>query len=171
MGVANVVDAMQRNKCQARLTYVSTGYVYKGDHAYHKEDDGLLPCNKYAWSKLSGECSVRMLNEDQYLIIRCEFSKAPWHRTHAFINQFTSREEVEITAHKICELIVKGATGTYNVGGDRKSVYKYAQSLSGGKKISECLMKDFATVPLPYDSSLYTGKYNRFMEEKDGKTA
>lgn len=169
MGVTNVVDSLQRNKCQARLIYVSTGYVYKGDKAYHKEDDGLLPCNKYVWSKLGGECAVRMLDEKQHLIVRCEFSKAPWHRTHAFINQFTSREEVGITAYKICNLIVEKATGTYNIGGDRKSVYRYAQSLSEGRKISECLMEHFATVPLPYDSSLDTSRYNLFMEGKDGK--
>lgn len=171
IGVANVVDAMQRNKCQARLIYVSTGYVYKGNRPYHKENDGLLPCNKYAWSKLSGECTVRMLDEKRHLIIRCEFSKAPWHRNCAFTDQYTSREEVKITAYKICGLILKGAAGTYNVGGKRKNVYQYAKSLDKGKKVSKCRMKDLATVPLPHDSSLNTSKYDRFMEGNDGKTA
>lgn len=170
IGVANVVSAMQRGKCQARLVYVSTGYVYKEGRSYHKEDDGVFPCNKYAWSKLSGECSVRMLDENRHLIIRCEFSKAPWHREYAFTDQYTSREEVEIIAGKICKLVLERATGTYNVGGKRKSVYQYAKSLSKGRKISKCRMEDFATVPLPHDSSLNTSKYNRFMEEKDGKT-
>jgi dTDP-4-dehydrorhamnose reductase len=171
MGVANVVDAIQRNKCQARLIYVSTGYVYKGNQSYHKEDDGLLPCNKYAWSKLSGECTVRMLDEKRHLIIRCEFSKAPWHRNYAFIDQYTSREEVKITAYKIYGLIIKEATGTYNIGGKRRNVYQYAKSLDKSGKISKCKMKDFATVPLPYDSSLNTSKYDKFMGGKDDKTA
>lgn len=170
IGVANVVSAMQRNKCQARLAYISTGYVYKGDKSYHKENDGVFPCNKYAWSKLSGECAVRMLDENRHLIIRCEFSKAPWHKNYAFIDQYTSREELEITAHKICRLVLKRATGTYNIGGRKKSVYQYAKSLSEGKEVLKCKIEDFATVPLPHDSSLNTGKYNRFMEGKDGKT-
>lgn len=171
IGVANVVNAMQYNKCQARLVYISTGYVYKGDKSYHKENDGVFPCNKYAWSKLSGECSVRMLDEKQHLIIRCEFSKAPWHKNYAFTDQYTSREEIEVIAHKICQLIMKNATGTYNIGGKRKSVYHYAKSLSIGKEILKCKMKDFATVPLPRDSSLNTNKYDRFMEEANGKTS
>jgi hypothetical protein len=32
------------------------------------------------------------------------------------------------------------------------------------------VMKDFATVSLPHDSSLDTSKYNKFMEETYGKT-
>lgn len=171
IGIANVVDAMQLAKCQSHLIYISTGYVYKGNRSYNKEDDGVFPCNKYAWSKLGGECVVRMLDEKQHLIIRCEFSKAPWHKRYAFTDQFTSREEIEVTARKICRLIVKEAAGTYNVGGKRKSVYQYARSLNEFGKVSKCKMKDFATVPLPRDSSLNMGKYSRFMEANDGETA
>lgn len=169
IGIANVVYAMQRNNSKAQLIYISTGYVYKGDRAYHKEDEGVLPCNKYAWSKLGGECAVRMLDEKQHLIIRCEFSKAPWHKTHAFIDQYSSREEISIIADKICRLIIQKAIGTYNVGGKRKSVYQYAKSLNGNTKIFKCKIKDFATVPLPRDTSFNTSKYDRLMEEKDGK--
>jgi hypothetical protein len=111
-----------------------------------------------------------MLDEKQHLIIRCEFSKQPWHRDWAYIDQYTSREEIEIATYKICRLIAENATGTYNIGGKRKSVYQYAKSLSNGKKISKCKMKDFITVPFPRDSSLNTDKYNKFMEETDGKT-
>lgn len=170
IGVANVVRAMQQTKCEARLVYISTGYVYKGNGPYHKETDGILPCNKYAWSKLGGECSIRMLDENQYLIVRCEFSKAPWHKDYAFTDQYTSREEIEIIADKIWDLIMGGAAGTYNVGGKRKSVYQYARSLdNGNKKVLRCKMKDFATVPLPYDSSLNTDKYDRFMGGRNGE--
>jgi dTDP-4-dehydrorhamnose reductase len=169
-GIGNVVESLQISDSPTQLVYVSTGYVYKGDKQYHKEDDGVLPCNKYAWSKLGGECIVRMLDEKQYLVIRCEFSKAPWHRSHAFIDQYTSREEIVITTYKMCALLLKNATGTFNIGGKRQSVYQYARSLDQGKKISKCKMKDFATVPLPYDSSLNTSKYNKFMEGVYGKT-
>jgi dTDP-4-dehydrorhamnose reductase len=165
-GVSNVVEALQISNSPTKLAYISTGYVYKGDKCYHKEDDGVFPCNKYAWSKLGGECAVRMLDEKQHLIIRSEFSKAPWHYKYAFTNQYTSREEISIIAHKIRNLILKEAYGTYNVGGKRQSVYQYAKSLSGGEKVSKCKAKDFATVSLPHDSSLNIDKYNRLMGEK-----
>jgi len=169
-GTSNVVEALQLNNSPTQLVYISTGYVYKGNKRYHKEDEGVFPCNKYAWSKLGGECTVRMLDEKQHLIIRCEFSKAPWHNDYAFTDQYTSREEIEIITHKICKLILKEAIGTYNIGGKRKSVYQYAKSLDKNKKISKCKMKGVATVLLPRDSSLNTGKYDKFMEEANDKT-
>ena len=170
-GVANVVEALQISDSPAQLVFISSGYVYKGNTRYHKEDEGVYPCSKYAWSKLGGECVIRMLDEKHHLIVRCEFSKQPWHRDWACTDQFTSREEIGIIANKILPLITLNAYGTYNVGGKRKSVYQYAKSLVQNKKVSKCKMKDFATVPLPHDSSLNTRKYNRFMEEKNGKTA
>jgi dTDP-4-dehydrorhamnose reductase len=165
-GTSNVVEALQLHNSHTQLIYISTGYVYKGDKRYHKEDDGVFPCNKYAWSKLGGECAIRMLDEKQYLIIRSEFSKAPWHYKYAYTDQYTSREEIATTAHKICNLILKEACGTYNIGGKRKSVYQYAKSLNGSEKVLKCKVKDFATVSLPRDGSLNTDKYNKFMGAK-----
>ena len=53
VGTANLVRVcMERN---IRLLYVSTDYVFKGDTGMYKEDDPVLPVNKYAWSKLAGE--------------------------------------------------------------------------------------------------------------------
>jgi len=165
-GISNVVEALQITNSPTQLIYISTGYVYKGDRHYHKEDEGVFPCNKYAWSKLGGECAVRMLDENRHLIIRCEFSKAPWHRGFAFTDQYTSREEIGITTNKICQLIVNGASGTYNVGGKRKSVFQYARSLNKYGVLLKCKMKTFATVPLPRDSSLNTSKYDKLMGGK-----
>lgn len=170
-GVSNVVEALQLNNSTSQLIYISTTYVYKGDKRYHKEDDGIFPCNKYAWSKLGGECAVRMLDEKQHLIIRCEFSQVPWHNSYAFTDQYASRQDVTTIAYKICRLFAKGATGIYNVGGKRRSIYQYAKSLDKDKKISRCKTKDFATVPLPRDSSVNIHKYNKFMEESNAKTS
>ena len=166
IGTTNVVKYCMEH--QIPLVYLSSGYVYKGDKRYHTEEDGLLPCNRYAWSKLGGECAVRMMPDDKYLIIRCEFSVAPWHTNYAFTDQYTSREEVKVVARKICLLIDNDARGTFNVGGKRKSVWQYAKSISD-KKIFRCKVKDFATVPLPKDSSLNTRKYDRFVGGKDDK--
>ena len=164
IGVSNLV----RDYWKIPIVYISTGYVYKGNKRYNKEDDGLYPCNRYAWSKLGGECVVRMLPEDSYLIVRCEFSQRPWHTNYGFIDQHTSREEVSIIAEKIFKLIALGARGTFNIGGKRKSVWQYAQSIAD-TKIFKCKVKDYATVPLPKDSSLNTSKYDKFMEDKDAK--
>jgi dTDP-4-dehydrorhamnose reductase len=163
VGVSNVVAEIQKNNIQAKLVYISTGYVYKGNSRYHKETDGVFPCNKYAWSKLGGECAVRMLDEDKHLIIRCEFSKAPWHRDGAYVDQFTSREELSITASKIISLIFEEASGTYNIGGKRRSVWKYACSISD-KPIRKESRKNSKLIKFPKDTSLDVSKFNKFME-------
>jgi dTDP-4-dehydrorhamnose reductase len=163
MGASNIVLYCMEHDIP--LVYLSTGYIYKGNKRYHTEEDGLLPCNRYAWSKLGGECAVRMMSDDKYLIVRCEFSVVPWHTNYAFTDQFTSREEVSIIANKIYNLIYSDARGTFNVGGKRKSVWQYAKSIAD-KKIFKCKVKDYATVPLPKDSSLNTSKYRRFIHDK-----
>ena len=162
VGVSNVVAEIQKNNIQAKLVYISTGYVYKGNSRYHRETDGVFPCNKYAWSKLGGECAVRMLDEDKHLIIRCEFSKAPWHRDWAYSDQFTSREEIIITANKIISLIITGASGTYNVGGKRQSIWRYACSISD-KPIRKESRKSSKLIKFPKDTSLDVSKFNKFM--------
>ena len=163
VGVSNVVAEIQKNNIGAKLVYISTGYVYKGDSRYHKETEGVFPCNKYAWSKLGGECAVRMLDEDKHLIIRCEFSKAPWHRDGAYVDQFTSREELSITASKIISLILtEEASGTYNIGGKRRSVWRYACSISD-KPIRKESRKSSKLIKFPKDTSLDVSKFNKFM--------
>ena len=64
-GTCNIVKLCM--KYDIRLIYISTDYVFRGDKGNYKEDDPVYPVNKYAWSKLGGECAVRMY--DKSLII------------------------------------------------------------------------------------------------------
>jgi dTDP-4-dehydrorhamnose reductase len=75
-----------------RLIYISTDYVFKGDKGNYKEADPVYPVNKYAWSKLGGECAVRMY--DKSLIIRTTFGPNVFPYPKAFVDQWTSRENV-----------------------------------------------------------------------------
>ena len=53
IGTSNVVLAcMEKN---IKVVYISTDYVYPGFVGDYKEDDYLLPVNKYAWSKMGAE--------------------------------------------------------------------------------------------------------------------
>ena len=58
IGTANITKVCSDLKI--KLIYFSTSYVYPGKKGNYKEDDGVLPWNNYAWSKLGGECSVQM---------------------------------------------------------------------------------------------------------------
>jgi len=56
VGTANVVKLAQRYRL--KVLYISTDYVFRGDRGNYSEADAVDPVNKYAWSKLGGECAV-----------------------------------------------------------------------------------------------------------------
>ncbi len=159
IGAANVVKICAKNGI--KLVYISTDYVFSGDKGLYKEDDPLLPVNKYAWSKLGGECAAHLYENS--LIIRTSFGSNPFPYPSAFVDQWTSREKVSVVAKKIAELIKKGATGIFHVGGERKTVYEFAKSIDPSKDIGKRSIKEL-DVKLPKDTSLDTTKFEKFFE-------
>jgi dTDP-4-dehydrorhamnose reductase len=122
-----------------------------------KEDDPVLPINKYAWSKLGGECAVRMY--DNSLIIRTSFGDTVFPYERAFVDQWTSRLRVDVLAMKLVELLKSNLTGTIHVGGKRQTVMDYARSVSPDKTIGNLSLKD-VTFAAPKDTSLDTSRYD-----------
>ena len=155
VGTANLVRVcMERN---IKLLYVSTDYVFKGDGRMYKEDDPVLPANKYAWSKLAGECAVRMY--DNSLIIRTSFGDTVFPYEKAFVDQWTSRLRVDVLANKLVKLLESDLTGTIHVGGKRQTVMDYAKSVSPDKAIGDLSLKN-VTFVAPKDTSLDTSRYD-----------
>src|SRR5262245_5246338 len=155
IGTASLVRVcMERN---IKLVYVSTDYVFKGDAGMYKEDDPVLPANKYAWSKLAGECAVRM--HDNSLIIRTSFGDTTFPYEKAFVDQWTSRLRVDVLAEKLVKLLESDLTGTIHVGGRRQTVMDYAKSVSPDKAIGTLSLKD-VTFLASKDTSLDTSRYD-----------
>ena len=144
-------------KRNIRLVYISTDYVFAGEKGMYKEVDELLPQNKYAWSKLGGECAVQML--DNYVIIRLSFGPDIFPYKAAFTDQYTSRESASVIAKKIKNIVVSDFKGVIHIGGDRKSVYEYALSL-GAENIDKISIKDMS-VKMPTDTSLDCSLYKQ----------
>lgn len=161
VGTSNVVKLCM--EIGARLIYISTDYVFKGDKGNYKEDDPVYPVNKYAWSKLGGECAVRMY--DKSLIIRTTFGPNVFAYPKAFIDQWTSRESVAVIAGKIAKLLDKDICGVIHVGGKRKTGYEYAKSLDAAKEIGKLSVND-VSFTAPKDTSLNCGKYNEIIQEE-----
>ena len=155
IGASNVVKLCM--EFDLRLIYICTDYVFKGDKGNYKEDDPVYPVNKYAWSKLGGECAVRM--HDKSLIIRTTFAPNVFPYEKAFVDQWTSRESVSVIAGMIEKLIDKDITGTIHVGGRRKNVYEFAKGLDQSKEIGELSIKD-VSFSVPVDTSLNCDRYN-----------
>ena len=143
-------------KRNIRLVYISTDYVFSGEKGMYKEADELLPPNKYAWSKLGGECAVQML--DKWVIIRLSFGPDEFPYKAAFTDQFTSREPASIIAEKIKNIVLSDFNGVIHIGGKRKSVYDYALSL-GAQNIDQISIKSMS-VKMPTDTSLDISLYD-----------
>jgi dTDP-4-dehydrorhamnose reductase len=164
IGTSNVVKLCMQY--HIRLIYISTDYVFKGDKGNYKEIDPVYPVNKYAWSKLGGECAVRM--HDDHLIIRTSFGPDIFPFEKAFINQWTSRETVSVMAKKIRSLIDSSMKGTIHIGAKRRTVYEYARSIDRNKKIGELSIHDVSFC-VPEDTSLDCEKFYSLFQNGQAK--
>src|SRR4029078_2231224 len=155
VGTANIVRlCMERN---IRLLYVSTDYVFKGDKGKYKEDDPVLPVNKYAWSKLAGGSAVRMY--DNALIVRTSFGDTVFPYEKAFVDQWTSRLRVDVLARKLVKLLESDLRGIIHVGGERQTVMGCAKSVSADKAIGALALNRVAFVAAK-DPSLDVSRYD-----------
>lgn len=143
-----------------RLIYISTDYVFKGDKGNYKEDDPVYPVNRYAWSKLGGECAVRLY--DKSLIVRTTFGLDVFPYDKAFVDQWTSRQSVSVIARKISKLIDTNLIGTIHVGGKRRTVLEYAKTLDTNKQIGELSIHE-VSFHVPADTSLECSKYEQLI--------
>jgi dTDP-4-dehydrorhamnose reductase len=158
IGTSNIVKLCFNN--EIKLLYLSTDYVFRGDKGNYSEEDEIFPVNKYAWSKLGGECAVKLY--DNSLIIRTSFSPNEFPYEKAFFDQYTSRENVSVIAKKLVKLLNKDVRGVIHLGGERKTTLEYAKSLSPSKKIGNLSINE-VNFKAPYDTSLNSQKYNKLM--------
>jgi dTDP-4-dehydrorhamnose reductase len=137
----------------ARVVYISTDYVFPGDDGPYKPEDDLSPVNRYAWSKLGGECAVRMY--DKGLIVRGSFGAVPFPYDKAFVDQYTSRIPVTEFARRLVEIVEQDPPryGVVHIAGKRQTVLEYARSVSPEKEIGP-LRRDEVSFKVPYDTSL-----------------
>jgi dTDP-4-dehydrorhamnose reductase len=165
LGTAQVVKLC--SKFGARLIYISTDYVFQGDRGQYLETDAVNPVNKYAWSKLGGECAARMY--DKALIVRTTFGPDRFPYDRAFVDQWTSRQPVSAIARKLLALSATDAVGVLHVGGERRTVLEYARSLDQTRSIGSLSVKDVA-FKVPVDTSLNCERYNALVpkEEESG---
>jgi dTDP-4-dehydrorhamnose reductase len=156
-GTANIALACLEG--QARLVYLSTDYVYKGDKGNYSEEDEIEPFNLYAWTKLGGECAVRAIPD--HLIIRTSFGAKQFAYEAAFTDKWSSKDYVDIIAPQILEAARSSLTGVLNIGSERRSMYEYAKLRN--PKVKAIKMADSAHKS-PADTSLNLGRWSRYQE-------
>jgi dTDP-4-dehydrorhamnose reductase len=156
IGTANIVKMCEKFKI--KIIYFSTGYVYDGKKGNYSEDDPIKPINKYALSKLGGECSVSMY--DKSLILRITMTEKPFVHKKAYNNvksNFMFHEDLV----KILPYIIN-EKGILNVGGKGQSIYDFA------KKFNPKLKKIKATnkTKIPLNQSMNLSLLKKILKKR-----
>lgn len=152
IGTANIVKIC--SKLKIKLIYFSTSYVYEGKKGNYKETDPVLPFNNYAWSKMGGECSVRMYKNS--LILRCCMTEKPFVHKSALVNvkaNFIFQDEIADVIFKILN-----KKGILNIGGKIQSIYDFAKKHGSVKK--SFLKKGF-----PKNPSMNITKFKKILKK------
>ena len=133
IGTSNIVKIC--NKYKIKLIFFSTGYVYQGKKGNYKEDDAILPWNKYGWSKLGAEAAVHLY--DNSLIIRACMTEEPFIHKYAYSNVKSNFIYHKDFAKIFLKLINK--KGYLMLVEKSQSIYNFAKKYNGKvlKKISK----------------------------------
>jgi len=163
LGTSNVV--IECIKHNIKLIYISTDYVYPGVKGDYNEDDALSPfegnkdgINKYGWSKLGGECAVKIY--DNSLIVRLCMSSKPFPHDKAPSDVIKSYLYADDAAKIILRLL--DYNGVINVGGKSQSIYEFAVIENPNiKKIRKKSIKDVLIAP---NTSMNISKLNEILK-------
>lgn len=155
-GTAHVAEACRIRGL--RLVYVSTDYVYTDTPGPHREDEPLAPLNLYAWTKLGGECAVRLVAD--HLIIRTSFGPSPYEYEAAAEDKITSRMYVGDAAPRFLALARSALTGIVNVGNPPCTMLEYARRTRPDVRATSIAKLG---EPIPRDTSLDVTRWNNWL--------
>ena len=151
LGPVNLV--MLQKILKFKLVHISTDYVFDGKNGDYKTSDPINPISNYSKSKAAAELVVRMNPEN--LVIRTSFFPLEFKHSAAFVDQYTTKDFVDVIAPMVYKEAISDKTGIVHVGTERDSVYnKVKKRYPNIKKMSRM---DIKSVFIPKDVSLYLG--------------
>jgi len=157
IGTSNVVLTCIKHKI--KLIYISTDYVYPCNEGNYSEKDTLQPVNEYAWSKLGGECAVKLYSNS--LILRMALCQKPFPHPKALVDIKKSYLYMDKAAEIILKLI--NEKGIINVGGEVMSPFEFAKQ--SNPNIEKIFLKDVGDVKMGKDASMNTSKMVNILNE------
>ena len=157
IGTANIV--LMCEKYNKKIVYISTDYVYPGTVGNYKESDDLNPFTKYGWSKLGGECAVKMY--DNHLILRMAMNKKPFPHLKALSDMKKSLMYIEDAAKITLQLLDE--TGVINVGGKSQPVYEFVKEVN--PDVEPISLSEISDVNMATDCSMNTTKMKNAIDD------
>jgi dTDP-4-dehydrorhamnose reductase len=148
--VKGILRAGERDQRDIRFLYVSTDGVYDGERGNYSEEDPTIPYSMYGWTKLGGECAVRLL--PNHCIVRTSFydpSRIDFESSP--VDVFTSKFPITDLVEAIAHLLEADFRGVVNVGGNRKSYFDLYREVN--PLLNSCSSEKLP-VKFPKDSSM-----------------
>lgn len=150
IGTSNVVNVCI--KYNIKLIYISTDYIYPGHTGNYTEEDPINPVNEYAWSKLGGECAVKLYKNS--LILRVATVNTPFPHNYALGDVYKSSISVEEVSEYVLRLLDE--RGIINIGNERLLIYDYVYKTN--PNIKKIFKSDIKDVKIAKDSSMSINK-------------
>lgn len=147
VGTCNIVLACERHNI--KLVHISTDYVFDGEKGNYTINDLINPISKYAKSKGAAELAARMY--DKSLIIRTSFFGYTFPYDKAFIDQWSSKNYIDIMAPKILEAALSDKFGILHCASERKTLFEIAKQR---KPEVKSISRNDINFPIPKDTSL-----------------
>ena len=156
IGTSNMVLSCMKHNI--KLVYISTDYVYPCTTGNYSETDAIFPVNEYAWSKLGGECAVKLYKNS--LILRMALCQKPFPHPKALADIKKSYMYMDDAADIIIKLIDK--FGVINVGGDSMSPYEFVKK--DNINIEKIYLENITDVGMGKDSSMDITKMKNLLK-------
>lgn len=158
LGVINTIKASIEHNC--RYIFISSEYVFESNNQKQgnfAEEDSLNGKHLYSRTKISGEMIVPI--NPNHLIIRTSFvGRKKIKYSGAFLDQYTTRDYVDIIAPKILKAATSKVTGILHIGTEKKTQYEL---LKIAFPIIKPILRRDINPDLSKDTSLNTDKWNR----------
>jgi len=123
------------NQKNIKLVQISSDYIYSNSEKFADEKSVPLHCNNwYGYTKLVSDALVQA-RSNNFLIIRCTHKPNPFPFENAWDDQIGNFDYVNVISEKIISLIMKNATGIFNVGTDTKTIFELAEQTRDVKPI------------------------------------
>ena len=156
VNVIGTINILKRcAEINKKMIFISTDYVFDGEKGRYKTTDQINPLSKYAKSKAAAELLVRTY--ENYLVIRTSFFGYKFPYEKAFIDQWSSKDYIDIIAPKVMDAIKSNKTGIVHIGSPRRSIYEIA--IERRDDVKPIILNDI-NFRIPKDVSLLLGFKN-----------
>lgn len=122
LGTINVIKACQQ--LDKKLVFISTDYVFDGEKGNYDINDPINPISKYAKTKAAAELLVRIIEDS--LVIRTSFFGYDFPYEKAAVDQWSSKDYVDVIAPLVLKVLKTTKTGIVHVGTERTTTYEKA---------------------------------------------